>query len=303
MGDIMKFKQLIYIYETNNSQSFSKAAKKLELSQPSLSVQVNDLEKEIGFKVFERNNTGTYITERGKEFINEVTPLIKSYNNLKKKYTDKRKNMIISTNTNGFVYDAYARYLKNDKCNLVKISHEDIVQSLMNNESDISIICTTERLFKKMKPELTLNNIKYEKLLTTPMCCAIGNGSSLNDLNEVDIKDLKNKFFIRVSSLFSDEKTIKKELSVLGLSNNNKTITIESTDEIVRILNELDSFTINSNIKNKACNYDNIKYLPINNVDLKFDFYLLKRNHFFKKEEEQYVSILKEIIENITYLC
>ena len=59
-----KLHQFITIAE---HQSFSKAAKALYISQPSLSISINHLEKELGYKLFDRNTNGTTITEAGEQ--------------------------------------------------------------------------------------------------------------------------------------------------------------------------------------------------------------------------------------------
>lgn len=63
---IEQFKQIVQIQE---QQSISKAASDLFISQPSLSISVNNLEEELGLKIFERSNAGVIATEQGKEIL------------------------------------------------------------------------------------------------------------------------------------------------------------------------------------------------------------------------------------------
>ena len=46
--------------------SFSKAAEKLIISQPALSKQIINLEKELGYELFHRNKREVRLTEKGK---------------------------------------------------------------------------------------------------------------------------------------------------------------------------------------------------------------------------------------------
>ena len=48
---------------------FSKAAKRLHISQPSLSYSISELEKELGLPLFERRDNKTHITRYGKELL------------------------------------------------------------------------------------------------------------------------------------------------------------------------------------------------------------------------------------------
>ncbi|MCB8814640.1 LysR family transcriptional regulator [Desulfosporosinus shakirovi] len=65
----MRLEQLKQIIKIQEQQSISKAASDLFISQPSLSVSVNNLEEELGLKLFERSNTGVIVTEQGKEIL------------------------------------------------------------------------------------------------------------------------------------------------------------------------------------------------------------------------------------------
>ena len=48
----MNIQQLRYVVAIANSGTFREAAEKMYVSQPSLSISVRDLEKELGFKIF-----------------------------------------------------------------------------------------------------------------------------------------------------------------------------------------------------------------------------------------------------------
>ncbi|MGL5746028.1 MAG: LysR family transcriptional regulator, partial [Cetobacterium sp.] len=51
----MDLNKLGYLLVISEEKSFSKAAKKLFISQPSLSQYVSNLEAELGIKIFDRN--------------------------------------------------------------------------------------------------------------------------------------------------------------------------------------------------------------------------------------------------------
>ena len=61
----MEFKQLQYFVMVVQQSSFSEAAKKLHLSQPSLSKAIKNLEAEVGFRLLERTTKRVQLTESG----------------------------------------------------------------------------------------------------------------------------------------------------------------------------------------------------------------------------------------------
>lgn len=62
--------------------SFTAAAKRLYVSQPALSQQIAQLEKEVGFKLFYRANSAVALTEAGKEFYDSVRRLFALYDEI-----------------------------------------------------------------------------------------------------------------------------------------------------------------------------------------------------------------------------
>ncbi|OIK62301.1 LysR family transcriptional regulator [Oenococcus oeni] len=78
----------IAVYETRN---FSKAAEELFLSQPTISVHINQLEKQLDTSLFERNG-GTEIrpTENAKRFYPEALKIISNWQRAKEKIADHK---------------------------------------------------------------------------------------------------------------------------------------------------------------------------------------------------------------------
>lgn len=62
----MTFLQLNYIIEIYNCGSINKAAKKLFLSQSSLSSSIRELEQELGIEIFNRSNKGLPLRRTGR---------------------------------------------------------------------------------------------------------------------------------------------------------------------------------------------------------------------------------------------
>ncbi len=63
------FSKADYVYAVYQEGSFTKAAEKLYLAQPSLSAAIKSVEESIGAPLFERSGAGVRLTEIGKEYI------------------------------------------------------------------------------------------------------------------------------------------------------------------------------------------------------------------------------------------
>ena len=65
----MDLKEFEYVLTINEERSFSKAAKKLFISQPSLSQYINRLESQLGVTIFDRNTIPLSLTFEGELYI------------------------------------------------------------------------------------------------------------------------------------------------------------------------------------------------------------------------------------------
>jgi DNA-binding transcriptional LysR family regulator len=72
----MELRHLRYYLAVADALNFSRAAERLNVTQPALSRQVHDLEDEIGFRLFERSTTKVRSTEAGRFFQQRANKLL-----------------------------------------------------------------------------------------------------------------------------------------------------------------------------------------------------------------------------------
>jgi DNA-binding transcriptional LysR family regulator len=65
----MDIRQLRYFVEAANTRGFNHASARLNVSQSSISRRIQDLEQELGAKLFERSAEGARLTDVGKDFL------------------------------------------------------------------------------------------------------------------------------------------------------------------------------------------------------------------------------------------
>ena len=70
----MTLQQLKYVSMVERCGSFSKAAQKLYVSQPSVSNLVHGLEEELHITIFQRTPSGVVITTEGRELLKLLEP-------------------------------------------------------------------------------------------------------------------------------------------------------------------------------------------------------------------------------------
>ena len=72
----MELHQLRYVQAVAQAGSFTRAAEELFLAQPSLSVQIRKLERELGVALFERLGRRVALTTAGEAFLEHVEPAL-----------------------------------------------------------------------------------------------------------------------------------------------------------------------------------------------------------------------------------
>jgi DNA-binding transcriptional LysR family regulator len=67
-----------YAYEVYKKGSFTKAARSLYISQPSLSAAISRLEAELGFRIFDRTTIPCSLTPEGRIYIESIEEIHES---------------------------------------------------------------------------------------------------------------------------------------------------------------------------------------------------------------------------------
>src|SRR5216684_4176910 len=72
----MELRHLRYFVAVGDEQHYGRAALRLRVVQPALSRQIQDLEEEVGFKLFERLPRGVKLSPAGKLFLDDVRRIL-----------------------------------------------------------------------------------------------------------------------------------------------------------------------------------------------------------------------------------
>lgn len=144
----MTLNQLHYAIVVSKENSMNDAAKKLFISQPSLTSAIHALENEIGFEIFLRSKSGITLTTKGAEFIGYAKSVMEQYSILDAKYISKtnvKRSFSVSMQHYTFAVNAFTELVKQYGCDKYEFEvHEtktyEVIENVKNQKSEIGIL-------------------------------------------------------------------------------------------------------------------------------------------------------------------
>ena len=172
----MNLTKIIYAIEVSKTGSFSKAAKNLYTSQPAISMAINDLEKELGFKIFQRSQNGTHTTVKGLEYLLKCQDLISKYKEIQRQFLKDKSSsheLRVSSQHYNFVVSAFMtlieRYKDKDfKFYLKETTSLDAINHVENDYSELAFIYihnSYKKAIFKLFEEKSLSYVSIAKVM------------------------------------------------------------------------------------------------------------------------------------------
>lgn len=89
----MTLQQLVYIVELDQERHFARAAERCAISQPALTIQLRNLEEEIGLKIFDRSRVPLVPTPLGEELIAKARKVLREVEGIRHLVVDKKNDL------------------------------------------------------------------------------------------------------------------------------------------------------------------------------------------------------------------
>lgn len=183
----MTLNQLKYAIAISKENSLNDAAKKLFISQPSLTGAMHALEDEIGFDIFIRSKSGISLTVKGAEFIGYAKSVVEQYDILDAKYiskTDIKRHFSVSMQHYSFAVNAFVEMVKEFGYEEYEFEvHEtkthEIIKNVRNQKSELGIIYMNDFNSKVLTKVLSEEGLEFTPLFDCGICVYIGKNNPL----------------------------------------------------------------------------------------------------------------------------
>ena len=183
---------MVAVAETGN---FTRASERSNITQPSLSQQILNLEKEVGHKLFHRLGRKAVLTEAGATFLERARRILFEVENASKELKDSPS--LDRRITVGAV-PTVAPYLLAPLIERARVTHpnltvhlredfrSDLARAVLEGELDLAVVTLP----------IKDHRLSIEPLLTEPLLLVVARGHPLAGRSEVTANDLAEETFV-----------------------------------------------------------------------------------------------------------
>lgn len=194
----MTLQQLKYVIIIADSGSMNAAAKKLFISQPSLSGTIKELEKEIGIEIFQRNNRGIQTTPQGEEFLSYARQVMEQYQLLEGKYfgRETKKKFSVSMQHYTFAVKAFIETAKKVgmeeyELAVYEAKTQEVIENVKTFKSELGIIYITDFNQKVVHKVLAEHSLEFMELFQCDTYVYLWAGHPLARKEEITMEELE----------------------------------------------------------------------------------------------------------------
>lgn len=247
----MNIQQLRYVVAIANSGTFREAAEKMFVSQPSLSISIRDLEKEIGFQIFNRTSSGTFLTKEGMEFYEKAQSLVKGFDHFENRYLqpeEGEKVFSISSQHYDFLPPLITEFSnlhpQYQNLRIFESTTVQILDEVAQGYSELGIIYLNNRNTKGILQKLEQLKLDVVELSEFQTHIYLRKDHPLTAKSEIEQADLKGLPTVR----FTQEKEAYLYYSENLIDTSDATVTFDVTDRATLngILERTDAYATGS---------------------------------------------------------
>ncbi len=300
----MTLQQLKYLIAVAENGSITEAAKKLYISQPSLSGAIREVEKETKLTIFNRCRTGVALTAAGMEFLGYARQVVQQMELLESRYIEnqpEKTRFCISTQHYTFAANAFVELVQRfgqERYEFIlnETQTHQIIEDVRNRFCDLGILylCqSNENVLQKIFEEYAL---EFHELFTVAPHVFLRREHPLASKKTITLEDLKpypRLSFVQgayESSSFSEE-LFSNEIA-------EKSIKISDRAAIVNFMIGLDGYTISSGIFPKYLHGDSIVSVPLDADERMRIGYLLNKDRELSELGQIYIEALMQYQQN-----
>jgi Transcriptional regulator len=265
----MTLQQLKYVIEIATWGSINEAAKRLFISQPSLSNAIKELEAELKITIFERTNKGISISIEGAEFLGYARQVLEQTELLENRYLDAKpspQHFSVSTQHYAFSVNAFVNLIKKYALDeyeftLRETKTYEILEDVKNLRSEIGILYLNEFNSKVINKLIKENNLEFTVLFKASPHVFVSVNNPLAEQEIVTLEDLDS--YPCLSFEQGEYNSFHFSEEILSTLSHKKSIRVSDRATLFNLLIGLNGYTISTGVLSADLNGNNIIPVPL----------------------------------------
>ena len=300
----MTLQQLKYVTTIANIGSISEAAKRLFVSQPSLTKAIKELEKEMGITIFDRTNKGITVSKEGERFLGYARQVLEQAALLEEQYKSQsggKKQFSVSTQHYSFAVNAFVDLLKGAEIDQYDVSLREtqtyeIIDDVAHMKSEIGLLYYNDFNRPVLEKLIHTNELTFTELFTAHPHIFIGKTHPLAHKEVVSMDELEEYPYISFEQ--GDHNSFYFSEEIFSTVVRPKHIRVRDRASLFSLLLGLDGYTVSSGVIDKEVNGENIISVPLAEEGLMHIGYITNNKMQRSRLGQEYIHALEQYVSN-----
>ena len=300
----MTLQQLKYVTTIANIGSISEAAKRLFVSQPSLTKAIKELEKEMGITIFDRTNKGITVSKEGERFLGYARQVLEQSALLEEQYKSQsggKKQFSVSTQHYSFAVNAFVELLKGAEIDQYDVSLREtqtyeIIDDVAHMKSEIGLLYYNDFNRPVLEKLIHTNELTFTELFTAHPHIFIGKTHPLAHKEVVSMDELEEYPYISFEQ--GDHNSFYFSEEIFSTVVRPKHIRVRDRASLFSLLLGLDGYTVSSGVIDKEVNGENIISVPLAEEGLMHIGYITNNKMQRSRLGQEYIHALEQYVSN-----
>lgn len=298
----MTLQQLKYVITVAETGTITEAAKRLFISQPSLTNAIHELEKEMNIVIFNRTNKGISLSKEGEIFLGYARQVLEQAVILEDKYKKNdggKKQFCVSTQHYSFAVNAFVDLIKEYgqeeyDFSLRETQTYEIIEDTARLRSEIGILFLNDFNEAVINKILKSHDLEFHQLFIARPHVFISRSHPLATNKVITNEELETYPYLSFeqgehnSFYFSEE--------IFSRSERKKNIRVRDRATLFNLLIGLNGYTVCSGVIDEKLNGNEIIAVPLSGESDMRIGYIIHRRGIISRLGKSYLEALKKNI-------
>ena len=265
----MKLQQLIYAVKVAECGSITEAARRLFVSQPSVTSAIHDLEQEMNVRIFDRTNKGVVVSAEGDTFLGYARQVIEQAELLEGKYKNAKQRMphfAVSCQHYSFAVNAFVDVIREFDAErydftLREEQTHEIIEDVARMKSELGVLYLSARNREVISKMLVASELAFEPLFRAEPHVFVCSDHPVAQRASVTLEDMASYPFLSYEQGSYNSFYYSEELT--STLDRSKNIRVRDRATLFNLLIGRNGYTVCSGVISAELNGSSIVSVPL----------------------------------------